>query len=208
MVGNKLFTILFRIGQYSLLHRNFRQFKVKAIYTDEPLTIIVNHSNFYDSLVLFELQNKGLLPKNTVAIINRQGSERFPLFKAIGTIPVSTPMKLSEYKNILKTMKTNNLLIFPQGKELHLEQRPITIEPGVVSLVEKNPQHGLLFVSLYYSFGQGIREEIACHMHYIAAKNRPQTSLQIFIEQTMEQQLDLLKGHVIDGEFKGYQSLW
>lgn len=208
MKKNKLVSSLFRIGQYTLIRRMFGQFMLKAIHVDEPVTIIVNHSSFYDSLVLFELQKKGHLPKNTVAIINKKGSEQFPLFKGIGTLPISSPMKLSEFKMILQVMQSSNLLLFPQGNEYHLEQRPLSIERGVVSLLNKNQQHGLLFVSLYYSYGGSIRGEIAVKMHYIAAKNRPSNNLQFFIERTMEQQLNELKTHVVTNSFEGYQRLW
>ncbi|MBQ0138750.1 MAG: hypothetical protein KBT36_05590 [Kurthia sp.] len=208
MKKNKLVSALFHVGQYTLVRRMFGKFTVKAIHVDEPVTIIVNHSNFYDSLVLFELQKKGYLSKNTVAMINKKGAEQFPLFKGIGTVPVSSPMKLSEFKAILQVMKSNNLLVFPQGREFHLEQRPVKIEPGVISLLNKNPQHGLLFVSLYYSYGEGIRGEIASSMHYVSGRSRPIENLQRFIEGTMEQQLDELKEHVVTNQFEGYQRLW
>lgn len=198
----------FRRGQYVLLRRMFGKFIVKSIHVDESHTIIVNHSNFYDSLVLFELQQKKLLTENAYALMTRQGIEKFPLFKSIGVLPLSTPMKLSEYKDIMQTMKTSNIVVFPQGEEQHLERRPVQIEAGTATLLEKNPQHGLLFVTLYYSFGSGIRAEIACRMHYTYANERPKVNLHAFIEETMEQQLDKLREDVVQQNVDGYRSLW
>lgn len=208
MKKHKVGRWFFRRGQYVLLRRMFGQFIVKSIHTDEAHTIIVNHSNFYDSLVLFELQHKGLLAENAYALMNRQGLEAFPFFKSLGVLPVSAPMKLSEYRDIMQTMKSSNIVIFPQGEEQHIEQRPLIIEAGTASLLEKNPQHGMLFVSLYYSFGSGVRAEIACRMHYVYANERPTEDLHGFIEQTMEQQLNKLREDVVCHNEDGYQSLW
>lgn len=198
----------FSIGQTILLRRMFHQIYVKRVAVTSLTTIIVNHSNFYDSLILFELQKKQLLPHNIFAIMNKSGLEKFPLFKGVGILPVSEPMKLSEYKLILQQMKTNHLLIFPEGKEQHLEKRPIQIEPGVVELLKKNPQHHLLFVTLYYSYSSGIRGEIACQMHTVNQQACPSDNLQYFIERTMEQQLNLLKGDVINANYDDYETIW
>lgn len=199
---------LFRTGQFILLQRMFSSLRVKSIHTDELVTIIVNHSNFYDSLVLFELQRKKLLPKKTLAVMNKEGLQQFPLFKSIGILPVSNPMKLSEYKMILSAMKDTNLLIFPEGKENHLEKRPIEIQSGTSALLKKNAHHGLLFVSLYYSFTKGIRAEIVCSMHYVSANKRPHSNLDVFIQKTMEEQLNNIKGDVIEHNYDGYEQIW
>lgn len=199
---------MFGVGQRVLLRRMFGQFLIKGIQIEEPVTIIVNHSNFYDSLILFELQKRGILPKNTLAIITREGMEKVPLFKSIGVLPVSEPMKLSEYKNIVRAMKTKNLVIFPQGKEVHQEKRPIQIQNGLAALLDRNEQHGLMFVTMYYSFGSGIRGEVVCRMDYLPAVNRPKKELHSFIQVTMEQQLDIVKEDVINGQLNDYEKLW
>lgn len=199
---------MFGVGQKFLLHRMFGQFLLKRPHIEEPVTIIVNHSTFYDSLILFELQKRGILPKDSLAIMTREGLEKVPLFNSIGVLPVSEPMRLSEYKNIVEVMKTKNLVIFPQGKEIHQEKRPLQIENGLAALLKRSEQHGLLFVSLYYSFGSGIRGQVVCRMNYLAAAKRPKEDLHSFIQVTMEQQLDIVKEDVINENLTDYERLW
>lgn len=208
MIKSSVSRLLFKMGQFTLLRRMFHSFYVKGIAANDYTAIIVNHSNFYDSLALFELQKKGILPKNTLAVMSKEGVENFPLFKSIGVLPISNPMKISEYKNILKSMRQCNVLIFPEGKENHLEKRPIQIEKGISSLLIKNPHHDLLFVSLYYSFTSNIRGTIACRMYAVPANKRPVEDMEGFIRKTMEEQLNLVKGDVIENDYDGYKNLW
>ena len=203
-IGKHFFTI----GQQLLLRRAFHRLDVKTVPFDTPSMIIVNHSSFYDSLVLFELQRKGKIPWEIAALMNAQNREKIPLFKALGTIPVSTPMKLSEYKQVKKTMQTESLLLFPQGKEEHLEQRPLTMQEGAAKLLTQNQTQGLLIIVIYYSFRSAIRAEIACSMRFISAAERPKFITNEYIEQQLLMELESLKEDVIHQSLKGYERLW
>ncbi|GEK33373.1 1-acyl-sn-glycerol-3-phosphate acyltransferase [Kurthia sibirica] len=210
MKKNKHSQWFFRWGQRYLLKKAFHQLNVLHHTPTAPVLIVVNHSNFYDSLVLFELEQQNLLPNSVVAVMDKAGLDKHKLFNGLGVVPVSTPMKLSEYKQLISLMKQHSLLIFPQGKEEHIEKRPFSIEKGAASLLLKNPHHGILFVSLYYSYGAKPKGEIACRMLHIKAMDRPHElqDIQHFIETTMTAEVDHLKEDVIMKKFDSYTELW
>lgn len=54
MERKKLSYSMFHIGQKLFLRRMFRSMRVKLSRIEQPSIIVVNHSSFYDALVLFE----------------------------------------------------------------------------------------------------------------------------------------------------------
>lgn len=206
MKKNKLTQWFFRQGQRRLLQNAFFRLDVYTVTPQTPVLVLVNHSSFYDSLVLFELERSHILPPSIIAVMHAQGLTKHKIFRGLGVVPVSSPVKLSEFKQLVTLMHDHSLLLFPQGKEEHVEKRPLTIEKGAATLLAKHPQHGILFISLYYSFTDQKRGRIACRMHHVPATARPHqtTALHSFIAQTMTEQLDVVKEHAIHQTFDGY----
>lgn len=202
MIRKKSSLLFFQIGQRFMMRRMFQTMKVKLTTVTEPCMVVVNHSSFYDSLVLFELFKRGYLPSNIVAGMSEEGLRRFPLFKGIGTFPLSKPVKISEIKHMYTLAETHTITLFPQGVEEHQEKRPLTIQPGMEKILKRFPNHGILFISIYYSYTDGLKGEVACRMDYQPAAER--TS----IEEGMTHYLDCLKKEVIVKEEEGFVRLW
>ena len=200
MERKKLSYSMFHIGQKLFLRRMFRSMRVKLSQIEQPSIIIVNHSSFYDALVLFELDRRGYLPKNRIVGMSADGLKKFPIFKKLGTVPISQPIKLSEYKELLRLAQTHTIILFPQGVEEHAEKRPLTIQPGVERLMSRFPKYKLLFISIYYSFTDGVRGDIACQL---TPKAQP-----VNIQQMMTTEIDTLKASVITNDLKGFTRLW
>lgn len=202
MIRKKSNLLFFQIGQRFMMRRMFQTMKVNLTTIQEPCMVVVNHSSFYDSLVLFELFKRGYLPSNIVAGMSADGLKKFPLFKGIGTFPISKPIKVSEIKQMYALAKTNTITLFPQGVEEHQEKRPLTIQPGMDKIISKFPQHGILYISIYYSYTDGLKGEVACRMDYQPASKR--TSIQ----EGMTYYLDCLKAQVIAKEEERFVRLW
>ena len=210
MKSSKIVQWAFSIGQKRYLTKAFHQIYVQKQQYEEPLLVVVNHSNFYDSLLLFELQKHGYLPANLVAVMSANGIEQHRIFKGLGVIPVNQPMKLSQYKDMLAVMEKQPLLIFPQGKEEHQEKRPLTIEKGTAALLEKKQWHNVLFLTFYYSFTEQAGALVCCRSHFVAHHERPQRAvdIQLFLQQMMTEQLNNVKRDVIDQQLDTYEPLW
>lgn len=200
MERKKLSYSMFHIGQKLFLRRMFRSMQVKLSRIEQPSIIIVNHSSFYDALVLFELDRRGYLPKNRLVGMSAEGLQQFPIFKKLGTFPISQPIKLSEYKELLRLAKTHTIILFPQGVEEHAEKRPLTIQPGIERLMSRFPEYKLLFISIYYSFTDSLRGEIACQL---TPKAQP-----VNMQDVMTTELEELKAHVVANNMKGFTRLW
>lgn len=200
MKRKKLNMALFSVGQQLLLKRMFRTMAVSARIIKQPCIIVINHSSFYDALVLFELYQQGYLPKNTVVAMSAHGLKTVPLFRGLGVQPISKPIQLSEYKQLLQLAKTETLALFPQGVEQHQERRPLTLQRGIDTIMTRFPTYALLVVSIYYSFTDSLRGEIACRL---TLKTQP-----ISIEQVMTEELEQLKYAVVNNQMKGFVQLW
>lgn len=198
---------LFTVGQQLLLRRMFRDIYIKKMAFKLPAVVLVNHSSFYDGLVVFELIRQKCLPENTVAVMDKAGQQSMPLFQHIGTVPVSHPMKLSEYRGMLETMAHETLVIFPQGTERHVEQRPLQLQNGIEGLLKKYPAHNVVCLSIYYSVGSHIRAQIACKMDVLRADQRPEKWSLVEIEAWMTTCLDELKVDVTNANFERYVRL-
>lgn len=198
---------LFTVGQQLLLRRMFGEMYIQPKAFKQPAVVLVNHSSFYDGLVVFELIRKGYLPQNAVAVMDEGGQQSMPLFQHIGTIPVSQPMKLSEYKDMLKAMAHDTLVIFPQGMERHVEQRPMQLQNGIEGLLKKYPAHHVVCLSIYYTVSSHIRAELACKMDVLRADHRPEKWSLRDIETWMTGCLDELKTDVLRGDFERYVRL-
>lgn len=191
---------MFTMGQTLLLRRMFRSMHVKLSRIEQPSIIIVNHSSFYDGLVLFELDRRGYLPENRIVGMSADGLKKFPMFKRLGAVAISQPIKLSEYKALLRLAKTHTIILFPQGVEEHAEKRPLTIQPGIERLMARFPHYSLLFISMYYSFTDSVRGDIACQL---TPKAQPVT-----MQQTMTAEIEALKASVVANDRNGFTRLW
>lgn len=197
----------FTVGQQLLLRRMFREMYVQPKAFKLPAIVLVNHSSFYDGLVVFEMIRKGYLPQNSTAVMDEAGQQSMPLFQHIGTIPVSHPMKLSEYKGMLQAMAHETLVIFPQGMERHVEQRPLQLQAGIEGLLKKYPAHHVVCLSIYYTVGSHIRAELACKMDVLRAEHRPEKWSLDDIETWMTGCLDELQVDVVNRSFERYVRL-
>lgn len=207
MMKRDIARAFFTVGQQLLLKRMFNEMYIQRAPFKLPAVILVNHSSFYDGLVVFECIRQGIFPKNTTAVISAAGQQSMPLFQHIGTVRVSQPMKLSEYKNILQVMVDDTLVIFPQGEERHLEQRPLGLQPGIEGMLKKYPQHNVVCLSIQYALRGHIRAELACRMDVLRADQRPKKWSLQDIEAWMTSCVDQLKADIVNERIERYERL-
>lgn len=204
---------MFRLVQRRLLKQGFAQLYIKNEFSfPNGALYVINHSCWWDALLLFELERQGIIPKLYV-MTDRRGMERVPIFKWIGAYsidaknPKHTVQSRRYSEKLLRARK--NVCIFPQGQELHLELRPLQFQQGVAMLARRVPVVPIVPVTFYYTFRETRKAEawvvIGEAISYDASCTREELTQQF--EKRLTHQLDALKRAVIENnhtEFTHY----
>ncbi|TMU86882.1 glycerol acyltransferase [Bacillus sp. BHET2] len=175
--------------------------------------LLANHSSWWDGLLVFYV-NHYVVKEDSYAMMSQKGMEDFSFFRKIGAFSVNpdspkdlvTSLKFAE--KCLQEKKT--VWIFPQGKEEHLEQRPLTFMSGPAFLQERNPEIKLTSVSFYYTFRHDQRPEVFIRLNEEPLEEREDQSRKERTERlriVMERRLDALKKDIIHEELSDFQLL-
>ena len=135
----------------------------EGLKSDSGHLILANHSSWWDGLMVFYL-NHNVIKEDSYAMMSQKGMEDFSFFRKIGAFSVNpnspkdlvTSLKFAEKR--LQEKKT--VWIFPQGKEEHLEKRPLSFMSGPSYLCERNPGIAVTMVTFYYTFRHDQRPEL------------------------------------------------
>ncbi|PTL40429.1 lysophospholipid acyltransferase family protein [Alkalicoccus saliphilus] len=146
---------------FSLYNNNLLKNKFHGIYNSpesSPLPekgsiIIMNHSSWWDPLILFYL-NSSKWKTNGIAMMDEKGLNRFPFFSKLGAFSVkaSSPASVRQsLKYAAEELRNGrHLFLFPQGKEVPLEHRPLAISPGTGYLKFLVPEAPVVPVAFYH----------------------------------------------------------
>lgn len=132
---------------------------------------VVNHSNFWDGIVLNLLLRP--LGQPLYCMIEVTQVKKHPFFRRIGGFSINRSNPRDAVRSLeyaAKLIKSGAaVVIFPQGKLEHADKRPLIFERGVAKLLEQAETATVIPISLLYEFGQEQRPEIpirlgSCHM--------------------------------------------
>ncbi|RSK26393.1 hypothetical protein EJF36_05705 [Bacillus sp. HMF5848] len=200
-----LFENLFFIYNSFLLKRSFEKILVHVEEMPKaPYVCVLNHSSWWDGLLLFQL-NKKILETDMHAMMSEKGLLSYPFFRKLGGFSINQ----QKPKDIIKSFSYASALldegrsvsIFPQGDERHLEQRPLQFLPGIAYLLERQPSVHVVPVSFYYSFGHVKKPSAyvtigkAVHAKQFLAGTRKENTYEL--EAHVTEQLDHLRDIVI-----------
>lgn len=178
-----------------------------------PVLVLLNHSNWWDGLVSFYL-NRRFFKKDSYAMMSESGISAFPFFQKIGAFSVNP----TSPKEIIESLRYSEQLckegkyvwIFPQGKEEHLEKRPIQFMNGPAYLIEKVEKLQVQFVSLYYTFTHDQRPELYIRLlppiDFITAE-RTRKQITLDLERMMTRLLDELKHDIVSEKTDSFSIL-
>jgi 1-acyl-sn-glycerol-3-phosphate acyltransferase len=176
-----------------------------------PTLLLVNHSSWWDGLVCFYL-TKTFVEYDSYAMMSQQGMTDFPFFKKIGAFSVnpSSPKHVLRSLRFAKKLLEGNraVWIFPQGKEEHLEKRPLSFAPGASYLACEVPGIQVIPVAFYYTFRHDQRPELfisfgeALEGELVYGESRQNITHRL--EQALTAQLDDVKQSVIQDQTDGY----
>lgn len=199
---NNLFIRLFHLYNRFLIGRSFHRLlltKHSTLPSGEIGAIyLINHSSWWDSLILFYL-NTSVFKMDAIAMMDEDGLKRFPFFRKIGAFSVDR----HSAKSLVSSLKYasgelgsgKHLFMFPQGGEMHLEQRPYSFFQGAAYLHDLNPDLPVIPISFYHGFFHHQFPEWYIHVgeplsFYNVSGRRAKTD---FFEMEMERQVAGLK---------------
>lgn len=122
-----------------------------------PVLYIANHSSWWDGLILFLLTEKASELDHYMMMEEKQ-LKQYAFFRKLGAFPVQKE-NLKSVKQALMTAKKNMqaggaVWLFPQGKIMHQDIRPLELEGGASFLVRQFEQVVVKPVTLHYTFNQ------------------------------------------------------
>ena len=210
---NKIAMKMFRLVQRNLLKRSFAHIYIKA---DFPIPsnamYIANHSSWWDGLLLFEMEQRGYIP-NLFVMVDEQGIKKFPIFQWIGAYSVNqqNPKHIIESIRYTKSLLQDekNICIFPQGKEWHLEQRPLYFQQGAAMIAKQMKNVPVVPVSFYYTFRNERKAEawieVGKPIQYEEKWSRERMTQHF--EEIVMAQLDSLKNKVIQNDYTSFSKI-
>ncbi|MGG3267878.1 lysophospholipid acyltransferase family protein [Priestia aryabhattai] len=162
---NSIFERFFQLFVTYQLKKQFYRIHlhIEELPKDKKMLLIANHSSWWDGLVTFYLNN-AVLKTDLYAMMSEQGMKDFPFFQRIGAFSVNaaspkhTVESLRFASRLLADKKA--VLIFPQGKEEHLEKRPLAFSEGPAFLLKKQSDVEVIPITYYYTFRHDQRPEL------------------------------------------------
>jgi 1-acyl-sn-glycerol-3-phosphate acyltransferase len=182
----------------------------------KPTVYFVNHSNWWDALLIFQL-NYSILHQEAFGMMSKQGLTQFPFFRKLGVFSVDR-QSLREIKQSLdyavELMHTdyNSLWIFPQGDVFHQEKRPLAFLPGLGYLFEKCKDVQWIPVTFYYSYAlvrqPNIYIEIGSPLSTEHTVHMSRADQLAHAQQILTRQLDRVREDIIHERIEEFKVLW
>ncbi|WP_099520938.1 lysophospholipid acyltransferase family protein [Paenibacillus sp. BIHB 4019] len=203
-----------------MLKRHFHAVSMRGeldqVPADRPLLLIMNHSCWWDGLLVYHMIRSESQRRHYMMMDERQ-MKRYAFFRRIGAFSVNKE-NLREMAASLRyaagLLRSGGAVwLFPQGDIFHLESRPLQFQTGIGYLLERCPDAAVLPVSLYYTMGLhqkasatfSIGSRIEDDWRALGRKEAA-----MLLERKLEEQLDEHRLAVIagaDGERDGFRPL-
>lgn len=181
-VKSKAFDRVFSLyNHYYLLRRRFRSFtlsgsldpqlrsgngegEILSMAPDQPVVYFMNHSSWWDGLLLYHAAKQTSRGDHYVMMEERQ-LRQYAFFRKLGAYSINKDSASGVRASL---QYTNELLaagkrvwIFPQGEILHQEHRPIQFRPGIGLVLRRFPQAIAVPVTLCHGMVQHDLPEIS-----------------------------------------------
>lgn len=203
-----------------MLKRHFHEVSLRGELeqapADRPLLIIMNHSSWWDGLLVYHMIRSESQRQHYMMMDERQ-MKRYAFFRRIGAFSVNkenlweTAASLRYAADLMRS--GGAVWLFPQGDIFHLESRPLQFQTGAGYLLERCRDAAVLPVSLYYTMGLHQKASASFSIGSLieadwCALGRKEATL--LLERRLEQQLGEHRLAVIaseDGERDGFRLL-
>lgn len=216
------FEKIFSVYNRNLFKRRFNALRVAGLDNlknrnpQTPLIIYANHSSWWDGLTAFEISRCAKL-NAFVMMEEKQLKKLFP-FRLLGAFSVVRENSREAVKSInyavdlLKTNKNAALWIFPQGKILPADLRPLVFYHGVSRIIERLEICDAVPLAFRYEFRGEYKPEILVKIgnseNVCARQNFQAKNFTSSLEKKLTQILDDLQMDISDSNLADYKALF
>lgn len=208
------FEKIFAIYNRNLFKRRFQSLRVEGFenLSRFPLIIYCNHSSWWDGLVAFEISMKAKLD-SFVMMEEKQLNNLF-LFRKLGAFSVvrenpREAIKSIKYAaNLLKENADRAIWIFPQGKILPNDVRPLELYNGLARIAEKVENCYFVPIAIRYEFFGDWKPEVLVKIgeaERVETQNRKEKTQ--ILAKKLTDILDELKQNIINNHLENYENL-
>lgn len=211
---SKLFAWMFNLIFKRLIKKSFNQILLR--HADIPsggAVFIANHSNWWDGLLFFKLQQT--LKKDVYVMMHEHNLKKFFFFQWLGAFSVNQKHPKSVVASLQyagKLLQDNQVVcLFPQGDEYHLEKRPLKLDSGAIYLIEKIKQTPIVPISFYYGWAGERKPNIWIDMgtpiywNDLSGSNRVEKNQEL--EHILTAQLDQLRLTIIQQQWDDFKQI-
>ncbi len=180
---------------------------------DGPLIIYLNHTAWWDAYMLFVIYYKALHGRfQNYIMMEEQQLRPFRFFSWCGAFsinrkrPGDPERSIGYISRILRERRDRCLWIFPQGRIVPNDRRPLVVYPGITRIVQQAGGALLWPIGLRYEFRGQQRPEAfirAGQPHYATAGNEP--ALLDEINTRLTATVDALRADVLEDRLVDYR---
>jgi 1-acyl-sn-glycerol-3-phosphate acyltransferase len=216
---SKWFESLFAVYNRNLFKRRFNSIQITNVAVADnkiPQIIYVNHSSWWDGLVAFEISK--MLNADSFIMMEEKQLKKLFLFRLLGAFsivrenPRRAVASLNYAANLLIENPRRTLWIFPQGKILPNDSRPLNFYRGLARVVEKVGVCRVVPCAIRYEFLGHYKPDIFVKLGepeiYNRLQNSNSKSLTAHFETKLIETLDTLKQDIVSGSLAEYQGLF
>ena len=183
---------------------------------DDPLIIYLTHSSWWDAYMLFLISGRLLPdPRQNYIMMEAKQLRRYRFFRWCGAFsidrhhPDDTDRSLDYIANRLRERPGRILWIFPQGKIIHPDLRPLTLYPGIARVVQRVGSVTLWPMALRYEFRGEQRAEALIRAGKPWRASGASTEAQLLAESTshLTALADKLHDDALHGSLDEYRVL-
>ena len=213
------FQKVFAIYNRNLLKRRFNSFQIlnsDVIGQKKPQIIFVNHSSWWDGLVAFEISR--ITNADSYIMMEEKQLKKLFLFRRLGAFSVirensrQAVESLNYAVNLLQENPRRTLWIFPQGKILPNDTRPMLFYRGLARIVEKVGECSVVPCAIRYELLGHFKPEIFVKIGEPEIFSQPSKVsskvLTIEFENKLSKTLDALKQDVVSDNLSEYKVLF
>ncbi len=212
------FERIFQIYNRNLLKRRFHSIRVLGLdnFIKVNSSIIYsNHSSWWDGLIAFEI-SKALRADSFIMMEEKQ-LRNLSLFRRLGAFsvvrenPRQAVKSLNYAVNLLKEKPSRTLWIFPQGKILPNDSRPILFYNGLARIIERVADCSAVPLAIRYEFLNEYKPEIFVKIGESDNFNEidfNSKKLTRNFESRISKTLDELKNDVVSQNFANYKKIF
>ena len=216
---SKWFESLFAIYNRNLLKRRFNSMQIsnaEVLHHEMPQIIFPNHSSWWDGLVAFEISK--MVNADLFVMMEEKQLRKLSLFRRLGAFSIvrENPRQASESLNYAANLLNENsgrtLWIFPQGKILPNDLRPLNFYRGLARIVEKVGECRVVPCAIRYEFLGHFKPDIFVKLGEPEIYNRSRKidskNLTVHYESKLIETLDNLKQDIVSNELSEYKTLF